>query len=286
MNQPASSVRCPHCNLINFASEPFCKRCKISLQNAGQTGESNTININISFPSGAQPRINAQPNADYQNNAQFRQTTPTDFVQSSEYRLQNQTGFEQWQQSNQNFHAPVFVPPSFAPPAYPVHSSPVVWRRGGELITHRYAGTLPDRCVKCNEQISGYAAGARVTQKFRWHNPLVYIALISPLIYVILSLVLSQRVQLDVPLCSRHLEARKSTGKTLLGGSAAAAAAIFFFASFGYVGFSFLLFLAALIGIVYGYEYSYKPLQIAKIENDYIYLKNAGNEYLNNFPGC
>lgn len=281
MNQLASSIRCPHCNLLNFVSDPFCKRCKNSLQNSNYSGESNTININISFPNGVQPRINAQPNAGYQNDPPYGEVQPADFAQSSDYQLQNQTGFQQWQQTNTNSPAPFF-----APPGYPMMQSSTVWRRGGELVAHRYAAVLPDRCVKCNEHIYDYASGARVRQKYRWHNPLVYIALVSPLIYVILSLVLSQRAQFDISLCRRHLKARKSTGNTLLGGGAAAAVAIFFFASFGYVGFSFLIFLIALIAIVYGYEYSYKPLQIAKIENDYVYLKNADHEYLSNFPNC
>lgn len=298
MNQSASTIRCPHCDFLNFASEPFCKRCKNSLQNTAGAGESNSININITLPTGVQPRINAQPEARLQNNLYNGQTPSASFDRSSEYRLQNQTGFEQWQQANaqanqqseqrlnphfipQQFSAPVFAPPN----GYPMHS-PVVWRRGDELIVHRYAATLPDRCVKCNDSIGDYASGNRIRQKFRWHNPLVYIALVSPLVYVILSLVLSQHVQFDVSLCRRHLDERQSAGKTLLAGGAAAALAIFFFASFGYVGFSFLLFLGALIGIIYGYEYSYKPLRIAKIENDYVYLKNADDEFLSNFPNC
>lgn len=97
---------------------------------------------------------------------------------------------------------------------------------------------------------------------------------------------MSQRVQVEIPLCHKHLEDRQSTGKTLLGGGIAAIVAIFFFGSFGYIGFSLLLFLASLVGIVLGYEYSYKPLQISKIENDYIYLENADYEYLSRLPNC
>jgi hypothetical protein len=98
--------------------------------------------------------------------------------------------------------------------------------------------------------------------------------------------VLSQRVEVDIPLCRRHLDDRKSTGNYLLGGGIAAMIAIFFFGSFGYIGFAFLIFFASLIGLTLGFEYSYKPLQISKIENDYVYLKNANNEYLSGLPNC
>ncbi len=214
---------------------------------------------------------------------------PLENGSSGEYLLQNQTGFQQWQQANsqnnaQNYPQQSYPQQMYAQPMYPMMQMPSIFRRGSELVVHKYAGTMPDCCVKCNEPISNYSGGAYIKQKFRWHNPLVYIALISPLIYVILSLCLSQRVQLDVPLCSNHLEARDSVGKILLGGGIAAIVAILFFSILGYVGFAFLIFLGSLIGITIGYEYFFKPLQISKIENDFIYLKNADNNFLNRLP--
>jgi hypothetical protein len=291
MNQPNSTIRCPQCSFLNFASEAFCKRCKISLQNNNFSADTNSVNINITLPASVQPRINIQQNNGSPNNQPYQQPQfnqppqHADNRQSSEYQLLNQTGFQQWQQENRQMNPPM-QNPNYPPPGYSMMNSGTVWRRGGELVVHRYAANLPDCCVKCGEQIGGYAGGAYISQKFRWHNPLVYIALISPLIYCILAAVLSERVRVEIPLCSKHLEARKSTGKTLLSSGVAAMVAIFFFGSFGYIGFSFLLFFAALIGIVLGYEYAYKPLQISKIENDYIYLKNADNGYLNRLPPC
>lgn len=295
MNQSNASIRCSHCSFLNFASEPFCKRCKKSLQNTNFSADTNSVNINITFPNSVQPRTTAQGNNVLPNNApQFNQTPHRrENNQSSEYQLLNQTGFQQWRQdhreTNPPMNASVNTPtyaPVYPPPGYTVMNQGSVWRRGSELIVHRYAGSLPDACVKCGEQIGGYAGGAFIRQKFRWHNPLVYIALISPLIYCILAAVLSQRVQVEIPLCGKHLEDRKSTGKMLFSIGAGSLMAIFFFGSFGYVGFSFLIFLAALVGVTLGYEYAYKPLQIDKIENDYVYLKNAGNEFLNRLPHC
>lgn len=292
MNQPNSSIRCPHCGLVNFASETFCKRCKNNLPNADFSADANSVNINITFPATVQPRVNARP-----NNQPF--AAPPSFNQppthgennfSSEYQLQNQTGFQQWQQNNQQSNPPMNAPlnaPVYPPPGYAMmNNAQTTWRRGSELVVHRYAGSLPDACVKCGEQIGGYAGGAYVSQKFRWHNPLVYIALLSPLIYCILAAVLSQRVQIEIPLCNKHIENRKANGKMLLSSGIGAILAIIFFGSFGYVGFSFLIFMAAFIGIILGYEYAYKPLQISKIENDYVYLKNADNVYLSRLPHC
>ena len=325
MNQSNSSVRCPHCNLLNFATEPFCKRCKNNLQNFGGQTDQNSININISFPSSVKPQINAQ--TDYQPNPpinqnfqpqsnqpqlnQPAQNSTENAANSSEYQLLNQTGFEQWQQQNKSENQPNNQPtdasnygrnyqPNYGQnqppyqPNYPQLNYPppnnyqmqqaTVWRRGNEIVAHKYGGMLPDSCVKCGEHLGGHAGGGYITQKYRWHSPYVYIALVSPLIYAILAAALSQRVQIEVPLCGKHLADRQTTGKMMLGGGLAAIAAIFFFGSFGYAGFAFLIFLVSLIGIVLGYEYSYKPLQISKIENDYVYLKNADNRYLNRLP--
>lgn len=285
MNQPNSTIRCPHCSFLNFASEAFCKQCKNNLQNTNYAADTNPVNININFPPAVQPRINTQSNYQPTQQPQFNQPPFSENNQSSEYQLLNQTGFQQWQQDNRQMNPPMQTP-NYPPPGYSMMNPGTVWRRGGELVVHRYAANLPDCCVKCGDQIGGYSGGAYIGQKFRWHNPLVYIALISPLIYCILAAVLSERVKVEIPLCSKHLEARKSTGKSLLSGGVAAVIAIFFFGSFGYIGLSFLIFFAALIGIVLGYEYAYKPLQISKIENDYIYLKNADNNYLSRLPPC
>ena len=297
MNQPNASIRCPQCGLVNFAAEPFCKRCKNDLQNTNFSADTNSVNINITFPSTVQPRINAQPNnqpftPQFSQPPQFNQPPQSsENGYSSEYQLQNQTGFQQWQQNNQPLNQPSNMPlmnaPVYPPPGYALmNNSQTVWRRGGELLVHRYAAHLPDACVKCGEQIGGYSGGAYISQKYRWHNPLVYIALISPLIYCILASVLSQRVQVEIPLCGKHLADRKSTGKALLSGGIGAMIAIFFFGSFGYVGFSVFIALAAFVGLILGYEYAYKPLQISKIENDYIHLKNADNNYLSRLPPC
>jgi len=147
------------------------------------------------------------------------------------------------------------------------------------LIVHKFSA-LPAFCVKCNDDLL-YAGGEYVKQKYRWHHPAVYAAAISPLIYLILAAALSKRATLELPLCSKHLDSRKTTGQFLIGGGVLSAVAVFLLMSAGSIGIGVLLFFVALIGITMIYEYSYKPLQASKIEDDYVYLKGVDKAFLN-----
>ena len=274
-----NSIRCSNCNLLNFSDAVFCKRCKISLQNPANSADSKTVNININFPVDNLninlPQIDTpqiQPNS-----YQFEQPQPRQIQDTESYQPQNQIGFAQWQQMNQPTNQPVFPHPQQM-------STNGIFRHGSEVVVHRNA-QMPERCVKCNQYISGYNGGV-ATQKYRWHNPLVYIALISPLIYVILASVLSQRATVDIPLCGEHLEDRKKTGKAMIGAGTFSVFAIFFLGSAGHIGFAFLLFFAALFGLTMVYEHYYKPLRVSKIENDYVYLKGINEDYLRDLPYC
>lgn len=300
MNNP-NSIRCSNCNLVNFATVPFCKRCKIPFGDSVQTPPANTFNININIPVPVENINFNMPHNETQqfqqnynempqfqtNQQQFGNSQTSHFQDTDSYQPQNQQGFEQWQQMNAPTNVPTYAP--IHAPMYP-HPRQMtgngIFRNGKEVVVHQNS-MMHDSCVKCGEHIQSYnGVGGFARQKYRWHNPLVYIALISPLIYVILSLVLSKRMTVDIPLCHKHLEDRKTTGSYLLGAGILSVFAIFFFSSLGYGGFAFLLFLAAIIGLPLAYEYAYKPLQASKIENDYIYLKGASEEYLRNLPYC
>lgn len=333
MNQPQPvSIRCPYCNLTNFASADYCKRCKNHLHDrsappinrampSGPQGDGNTININISLPQPgnghAQPNINVngfparetaqfsppqytqqpqyqpQPQPQLPPRSSYRQPTPR---QSGEYQLQNQTGFEQWQQMNQQQTAPsqppTYTPQSYVPQGYPVagfvpmpHPSQRIYRKSDELMMHE-AGNLPEFCVKCNEDASAYAGGEIVKQKFAWTHPLVYIAIISPLIFVILRLALAKRATVHLPLCRAHAESRKTTKGFLIGGGIFSILMIFILGSAGAAGWAFLFFFVSLITLALVQKYSYQPLQASKIDNEFVYLKGASPAYLNRLPYC
>jgi hypothetical protein len=338
MNQPQPvSIRCPFCNLTNFASSDHCKRCKNSLHNTGappanrampsnQQVDGNTININISLPHAgnghAQPNINIngmpsretaplpQPQYRLQQQSQaqlpprpsYRQPAPR---QSGEYQLQNQTGFQQWQQMNRQAapaHPPVaasqaYAPQGYAPQGYASHGYPApgyapmphpslrVYRKSDELMMHEM-GNLPEFCIKCNEDASSHAGGELVKQKFLWTHPLVYIAIISPLIFIILRLALAKRATLHLPLCRKHVESRKTTKGFLIGGGIFSILMIFVLASAGSGGLAALLFFVSLITIALVQKYSYMPVQASKIDNEFVYLKGSSPAFLNRLPYC
>ncbi len=285
------SIKCPNCNLVNFATEEVCKRCRNSLTNMVFSSERNTLIMNINFPQSnkqnqpvdnageIQPQNNQTVEIDYQLpqfspqqqqlfQPQYNQAPPA--LQSPNYN--NYNGYAPNGQQN-------FYPPQTN------YQSQGAWKSGQHLVVHKN-GTLPDRCVKCNENVVSFRNGHNVRQKYRWHNPLVYIALVSPLIYVILASVLSETVYVDLPMCGKHIEERNSVKNYLLGGGVLAFLAVFFFGYFGAVGFAFLTFIASVIGLGLAYEYMYKPLKINKIEKDYIYLQGADKSFLESLPYC
>lgn len=285
-------IKCQNCNLVNFATALFCKRCRAPFHPSAENAEDRTVNININFPAPID-KINVnmprREQTNYQTRTEFEQyQQPPQIQQTDAYQPQNQTGFQQWQELNAQANPPQRINAQPYNPAFPhPHQRPSggIYRHGKEIVVHKNA-LMPERCVKCNDHISGYDAGGFARQKYRWHNPLVYIALISPLIYLILAAVLSQTATLDIPLCHKHLESRKSAGKTLLVSGVLSAIAFFFFISMDYGGFAALIFLASLIGLPFANQYYYKPLQVTKIENDYVYLKGVNDEYISQLPYC
>ena len=155
-------------------------------------------------------------------------------------------------------------------------------RFGDEIILNKNCN-LPFLCVKCesfNPNEIVYAP-----QSYRWHHPLVYIALISPVIYLILSLALTHRVSANIPICAEHHKQRQSLKDKLIGVGFVAflltVAGCFFL---GWYLPSLLIFFIYLIAAALIIEYDYKPLRITKVEGDFIHLKGASNAYLNQIP--
>ncbi len=81
-----------------------------------------------------------------------------------------------------------------------------VTRKGKTLIVPRGA-TLPSCCVKCGIPTEGEP----IMHTFRWHNPWVaLLAFLGVLIYVIVAMVITKKMDLAVPLCGAHRERRKT----------------------------------------------------------------------------
>ena len=80
---------------------------------------------------------------------------------------------------------------------------PAAFRTGNVLYIPR-GGALPPYCVKC-----GAAASTPWRKKFYWHAPWLYVLLLSPIIYIIVSLIVRKQIELNIPLCDLHHRQRK-----------------------------------------------------------------------------
>jgi ribosomal protein S27E len=298
--QYMSSIKCPQCSLVNFATAQFCKRCNISLANTPVNYDNNTQIINTSNNTSVRPTMplhgqnqpiqppqfippTPQYNQPYQpqyqphnneqaNNNQSNDYTLPRFLQGQPYQPQQQ--YRQSDYSQSQYGQNQFVAPQ---------NPQGVWRRGNEVVIHKHAA-FPAKCVKCGQDFSYSNNGEFATQKFRWHNPLVYIALISPLIYVILAACLSERFSYNIPYCQTHLQERETTKNYLIGGSFAAVGLIVLLGMFGAGGWAFLVGLVSIFAIPIAYEYAYKPFRVKSVDGQYVYLQGATQEYLNTLP--
>ncbi len=224
-----------------------------------------------------QPQYQPQQSNE-QGNYQSNDYTLPRFPQG-EY-VPNQPQFNQPNQYQQpQYQQNQYQPQQFIAPQIPQG----VWRRGNEVVIHRHAA-FPARCVKCGQDFSYSNNGSFARQKFRWHNPLVYIALISPLIYVIIALIVSERFSFDLPFCQTHLQERETTKNYLIGGGFAAVGLIALFSWLSMGGLAFLIGLVSVFALPIAYEYVYKPFRVKSVDRDYVYLQGATQEYLNTLP--
>lgn len=281
-----SSVKCLNCGLVNFITTQYCKRCNLGLtqDSAGNMANetrilNNSYNTNIRATVSPQNNYQSnnyqnepyQPNQ-YQSQPNYQQPPSNDWTLPQFPKGQRPTNYgQQYQQRQPQPHNQYVV------------SEPEFRRFGSEIALHKNAN-LPCYCVKCGKHILSLLEGDYVSQKFRWHNPLVYIALISPLIYLILALCLSKTFTINVPLCSEHLQKRETTKHYLLGGGLGAFILIIMCSVFDLVGLSFLIFFVAIIALPLVFEYAYKPLRAKNIEGNYYHLGGASPEFLNTIP--
>jgi hypothetical protein len=308
-----SSIKCPQCNLVNFVTARFCKRCNISLANSPVNYDNKTQIIDTSNNTSARPTMPlSQPQYNQPNppQPQYNQPYPpqsqpyqsdeqANNYQASDYTLPRFPQEEPYQQPYQpqpQYQQPQYQQPYQPQPQY--QQSPHqyaqnqfmsppnvqgVRRRGNEVVIHKHA-TFPATCVKCGQDFSYSRNGEFARQKFRWHNPLVYIALISPLIYVILAACLSERFSYDIPFCRTHLQERETTKNYLIGGMFASVGSIVLSVMAGATGLAALIGLVSIFLIPIIYEYVYKPFRVKEVDGQHVYLQGATQEYLNTLP--
>jgi len=306
-----SSIKCPNCNLTNFSTAQFCKRCNLELnQNPANRVQNETQLFNPANNTHLRQVPPVQPNQPVNNGGYYQNNQPN-YQQGNggqNYRqpFQNNQNYQQPYQAQQ-YRQPAYqqpppndwsmpqFPKGQRPPQYNGYQQPqqnpgfyrtgeMAFRRLGKEIVLHQNSTLPEVCVRCGRNLATYNEGAYVAQKMKWHHPAVYAALISPLIYVILAACLSERFTIEVPLCSAHLEKRENLKTALIVGGIIWAVFLVIVFNAGYFGFGFLTFIVGFILIILNFEYGYKPLRVKKIEGSYYHLGGASQEFLNTLP--
>ncbi len=152
-----------------------------------------------------------------------------------------------------------------------------------DLLVAKKRAEFPDRCVKCNRPAEGY----RLRRNLSWHNPVLYVALLSPLIYIILALCLRKTARLDIGLCRRHRQKRARTiwiawltslaslGLMIVGGFLAdtrpGPGVFVFLIPIGLAGM--------LVGMIYG-VIAAPPVKATKINDRCAWLSGVGRTFL------
>lgn len=78
-----------------------------------------------------------------------------------------------------------------------------VWRDGSQLVMCKDAD-LPARCVKTNEPTD-----RTLRRRLSWHNPFIYILILSPLIYIIVALIVQKTANIRVGLSPAGFRSRR-----------------------------------------------------------------------------
>jgi hypothetical protein len=146
------------------------------------------------------------------------------------------------------------------------------YRDGDMLMVPRFGSRLPRRCCVCNAKARENA----LKRQLYWHPQWVtFLVLVSPLIYVIVSLVIRKNATVEVYVCDEH-KRRRTNGIVLMIAGTLAAVMI------GVVGQSgptalvgAIVFLVAIIGGAL----MMRTVTPAKMDEQYVWLK-VGKPYL------
>lgn len=241
-----SSMPCPHCRFLNFATAPNCKRCRAPLAYASQQGANSPYE-----GYGASRNYNYPP-----PNAYYPQ----------------QGGYAP---DGQGYHYP---PP---PPYAGMYGQGVgVWQQHGSRLVMDKMAQLPDRCVKCN----AYANGQRLKRKLTWHPPAIYFLVFAGvLIYAIVASIISEKATVYVGLCEQHMKRRRAAifsgiGLLLLGMFTIIMALVMESGLLGVAGGGFLV-AAIVVALV-----AHSIVRPKKIDSRFIWLDGIDRDYLSQLP--
>jgi GYF domain 2 len=156
-----------------------------------------------------------------------------------------------------------------------------LWRSKKLLVAHVNAA-MPDRCVKCNEDVTGY----RLKRQLYWHHPAVYLAiLINLIIYAIIAIAVRKRATFQIAVCPVHRATR--TRNIAIGWAAALTGIACFFAagaSTDAVGVWILAGIVLFLGGVLWGVIGGRVIYAKKITPDYAWIGGCGKEFLAELP--
>jgi len=157
-----------------------------------------------------------------------------------------------------------------------------VWRDGSTLVMQPSA-SLPQRCVKCNEE----ADQPTRERKVYWHSPWLYLLiLLNMIIFIIVALIARKQPVVTPGLCADHKQRRRNA---LLAGWAAIGLgiALFFAAGSADSGNGPLYVLAGILsilgGIVWGVVFG-RVVYAKRIDAAYVRLGGCGGAFLDSLP--
>ncbi len=160
----------------------------------------------------------------------------------------------------------------------PSGSSRLIWRRKLEIVTGRDA-PFPDRCIRCNAPANGF----KLKRELTWHSPGYYILLISPLIYIIVSMLVRKKAVLHIGLCEGHRASRK---RAILIASITAILGVLFvvLTVVAEHGIFALIGLVLLLGALIYASLKATTISTTKIEKEIVSFKGAGQPFLDTLP--
>ncbi len=157
-----------------------------------------------------------------------------------------------------------------------------VWRDGSQLVMCKDA-ELPVRCVKTNEPTD-----RTLRRRLTWHNPLIYILVLSPLIYIIVALIVQKTANIKVGLSPEGFRSRRwgiAIGwlSFLLGGVTFIVGVSNSKPNNNWWIMIIAGLLGGLIGIIVGIIKS-RVVSPAKITDSHVWLEGIHSDYLSSLP--
>ena len=157
-----------------------------------------------------------------------------------------------------------------------------VWRDGNQLVMCKDA-ELPARCVKTNEPTD-----RTLRRRLSWHNPFIYILILSPLIYIIVALIVQKTANIKVGLSPEGFRSRRwgiAIGwlSFLLGGVAFIVGVLNSKPNNNWWIVIIAGLLGGLIGIIVGVIKS-RVVSATKITDSHVWLKGVQADYLATLP--